>query len=39
MYYIVRNSYPFLKEEAVGCCETLQNVYYDLFVYSLVQSE
>jgi hypothetical protein len=39
MYYIVRNSYPVLKKEAVGCCETLQTVYYDLFVYSMVQSE
>jgi hypothetical protein len=30
-----------LKKEAVGCCETLQTVYYSyyLFVYSLVQSE
>jgi hypothetical protein len=39
MHYIVRNSYPVLKKEAVSCCETLQTVYYDLFVYSLVQSE
>jgi hypothetical protein len=39
MYYIMRNSYPVLKKEAVGCCETLQTVYYDLFVYSLVPRE
>jgi hypothetical protein len=39
MYYIMRNSYPLLKKEAVGCCETLQTVYCDLFVHSLVQSE
>jgi hypothetical protein len=35
---IMRNSYPVLKE-AVGFCETLQTVYCDLFVRSLVQSE
>jgi hypothetical protein len=39
MCYIARNSYPVFKEEAVGCCETLRTIYYDSFVYSLVQSE
>jgi hypothetical protein len=36
---IVRNLYPVLKKEAVGFCEILQTVYFDLFVHSLVQSE
>jgi hypothetical protein len=36
---LMRNLYPVLKKEAVSFCETLQTIYCDLFVHSLVQSE